>query len=293
MTPSRFAPSSAGRGRDRGFTLIEMVMVIAISAIVAAVAGRFIARPVQGFMDVERRARLTDAAELALERMTREIRLALPNSVRVDGSGRAVEFLRIAAGGRYREAGPGDTLDFTASSDSFDVVGTLADAASVSAVGGAGPGDCISGNADCLVIYNTGQPGADAYRYDNIGAVRTVSPAAVSFGAAAPFPFQSPAQRFYIVDTPVTFLCQPGAGGTLRRYSGYALTTNQADIDSDGELTGAGAGRSLLVDRVSACSFSYQAGTATRGGLVTLSLTLQEAGERVSLLEQVHVSNLP
>lgn len=290
MTARRSAPVPR---RAAGFTLIEMVMVIAVTGVLAAAVGRFIAQPVEGALDAARRARLTDAAETVLARMTRELRLALPNSVRVDASGKVVEFLRVHAGARYRAEAPGDPLDFAASSDTFDVLGTLVDAGTVDAAAGAGVAECATGAVDCLAIYNTGQTGADAWSLDNMAGVRAAAAGSVGFGAAAPFPFRSPGQRFYVVDTPVAFLCDDAGAGVVRRYDGHAVNADQSAVDSHGELIAAGAAEAVVTDRVTGCGFDYQPGTATRGGLVTLTITLSEQGESVTLLQQAHVSNLP
>jgi len=280
------------RRTGSGFSLIELVIVITILGIVAAMVSRIVVAPVRGYMDSSRRARLVGAADTALKRVTREIRLGLPNSVRVAVSGQAIEFLRIRTGGRYRAEGPGDALDFSLAGDTFDVIGPLPDAASIVANAGAGVGDCVNGVTDCLVVYNTGQPGADAYAGDNVAAIRAASAGAIEFIRATPFPLRSPSGRFYVVDTPVTYLCDAGAG-TVRRYHDYAVTAAHTAVDTAAELNAAGAVSELLIDGVSACAFTYAAGTATRGGLATLSLSLAESGEAVSLLQQVHVSNLP
>ena len=274
-----------------GFTLVELVMVIALTGVVAMATARFIAEPVRGYLDVQRRADLVDIADTALGRMGRELRLALPNSVRTSSAGTAVEMVRIRTGGRYRTEGS-DPLDFTAASDTFDVIGTLPDAADVVFDPAAIPGDCVSGDTDCLVIYNTGQNGADAYAGDSVAALQAASATAITFTRAAPFSLSSPGARFYVTQGPVTFFCDP-VGGTVRRYTGYPLTPNQSDVDTAAELVAAGASADLLVNRVTECRFDYQAGTATRGGLVTLRLAVSRDGEGVSLLQQVHVANLP
>ncbi len=270
-------------------------MVIMITGIIAVVVGRFIAQPIQGFMDLSRRAQLVDVAAITLERMSREIRLALPNSIRVDGTGRVVEFARTVSGARYRTAGPGDVLDFSANTDTFDVLGVLPNMAPPGLIAsnlGAVPGDCAAGTTDCLVIYNTGQVGANFYALDNAAALQIVTAASVGFARATPFPLTSPGQRFYIVDGPVAYLCDLGAGSVVR-YAGHTVTALQSNVDSAAELTGAGATGRLLADGISACSFSYQAGTATRGGLLTLRITVSNQGEKVALMQQVHVSNVP
>ncbi len=279
--------------RQGGFTLIEMVSVIVITGILATVVGMNISRPIQGFMDTARRAELVDKAETALNRMTREIRLALPNSIRI--SGVTLEFLRTLTGGRYRArldpGGGSDLLDFTTNADTFDVLGGMPNLLNIVA-GGGGQGACLNGLIDCLVIFNTGQSGADAYRGDNIAGISLVNkgPPVVQLGfdnsdvGGWRFPFSSPRQRFYVVDTPVSFVCDLGQG-QITRHAEYPITVAQNPAP-------AGNG-SLLVDKVSACSYSYSPGTATRGGLVTLSLTITDAGESVRLLQQVHIPNQP
>ena len=69
------------RTRNCGFTLIEAIVVIVITGIIASMVAVFIRTPVDGYLDAERRAGLTDIADTAVRRMARDIRLALPNSV--------------------------------------------------------------------------------------------------------------------------------------------------------------------------------------------------------------------
>lgn len=267
-----------------GFTLIEIIVVILVISILAGVIFSVIRGPLQAFIDVEKRARLVDIADTALQRMTREIRLALPNSIRVTG-GTTVEFLRTLDGGRYRTATDGASvvcgsptdaiLDLSLAGDCFEVMGTLANFALIDTTG-----NCIDSSSDCLAIYNTGQLNANAYSDDNLADITGVTVNSITFSGAPPFPFQSPRQRFFIVDTPVSFVCN---GGQINRFDNYSI----------GGAVGAG---NLLIDQVTACNFSYNAGSATRAGLVTLSITVEDtslAGASVTLLQQVHVDNQP
>lgn len=272
----------------RGFTLIEAVIVIALTGIVGTMVAVFITQPVNAYVDQARRAELSDAADVALRRSAREIARALPNSVRVDPSGLLLEFLPVSASGRYRAApaadGSGDFIDFSDPLDaSFDVLGPPVDVAA----------------GDQLVVYNLGLPGADAYTGESRRALTTTGAALAHLGysvGANQFTLPSPGNRFQIIATPVTYACAPGLGGTgtLRRYSGYAIQSSQPVDPSAGPLSGlAGRNNSLLADKVEHCSFAFSNGPSARIGIVTMRLTLASGGERLTLVSQAHVDNSP
>jgi MSHA biogenesis protein MshO len=277
--------------RQRGFTLVEMIMVIVITGIIGGMVATFLQAPIQQYMDVARRADMTDVADTALRRVGRDLRLALPNSVRVTGAcggGDAcfIEFLPTTGGGRYRaeaasvgaSAGCGtlpiDVLDFSAADTCFEVLGPMPAVAA----------------GDQIVVYNLGIPGADAYAGNNRSAVTAVAAPIITI---APFlyPFESPGQRFHVVTTPVTYACAPaagGVGGTLTRWQGYPIQP------APPAALPAGGTSALLATNVSSCRFTYdQNVVAQRSGLVTMNLGITEEGEAVNLYSATHVSNQP
>lgn len=276
--------------RQTGFTLAEAIIVIVILGILSAAAAVFIRGPVDAYFDTARRAALTDVADTAIRRIGRDLRAALPNSVRVAGACNGVgtcylEYVPLIAGARYRaeldNTGAGDPLDFTDNADqSFDIIGQ--------------PISIPAAGTKWVAIYNLGIPGATAYSGDSgandvrrqySGAGGSVS--SVTFTSAVAFPFQSPARRFHIVSSPVTYACVPSpAGGSLLRYEGYAF--------SAGQLTPPGGTPAVLAGSVTRCSFTYTAQqVAQRAGLVSISLQVSQDGEPVDLFYQVHVSNVP
>lgn len=334
----RSTPSASRTGFNRarritGVTLIELVVVITITGIIAVVLGAFIVRPIQGYQATVRRAELVDAAEMALRRTARDIRQALPNSVRVrDSLGNvnnvtcnaagvtcAIEMLNTMDGARYRD-GPGNIghnhgptpfrLRINASdTDGFNIVGFFQNITVP-----------YTSTTERLAIYNQGAPpgvlcngtGADAYSDAGCLAgsrIVMTNPAVVTFtigddgggdeqqilpvGGSFLFRWASPNQRVFIVDTPVTYICSGGAGGTIRRYSEYAITAAQPTNPAAAPLSG--GNNALLTTPVTACTFSYSPGTNQRAGLVTLDITITDtaSGEQVRLLHQVHVDNSP
>jgi MSHA biogenesis protein MshO len=266
---------------QRGFSLVEMIMVIVITGIIGGMVAVFLQAPIKQYMDVSRRADMTDIADTALRRIGRDVRLALPNSVRVSPDGHYIEFLPTKDGGRYRR-GPGgtnDILDFTKNDNSFEVLGTM---------------PVFTPNVDKMVVYNLGIAGANAYSGDNITLLGTPAAPIINI-TPFKFPFDSPNARFQIVSTPVTYVCSPvaGGGGTLKRWQGYAILPTQPTS------LPAGGTESVMANHVSACSFSYNAFVvAQRSGLVTMNLGITEANpsggnETVTLYSAVHVSNMP
>lgn len=256
-----------------GFTLVEMIIVIAITAIVGSMVAVFMRAPLESYVAQDRRARLADAADTAMRRMMRDIRLALPNSVRVASVGNVLylEFLATRNGGRYRAQGGGDILDFMAADSSFDVLG---------------PAITMQAG-DRIAVYNLGIPGADAWAGDTLatysGAPGSVTSIAMN---AKLFPLASPGNRFQIVEGPVSYVCDP-ASGTLMRYWGYA-----PDVVQPTSFIAA-TPHALLANRIRTCRFEYQPGVTERGGLVSIMLSLIRENETVRLYATSQVSNQP
>ena len=264
----------------QGFTLVEMIVVIAITGILAAVVAVFMRRPVESYVDAARRAELTDIADTALRRITRDVRTALPNSIRVTTAGNVtyLEYLQTSGGGRYRaesdSTGAGDILDFINADTSFDVIGTMPALA--------------AGNS--IVVYNLSPAGssANAYTGDNRAAYSSNTATTITLAAAKLFPYQSPGKRFQVVEYAVTYACDPlpGGAGVLRRYWNYGIV--------DPQQTPPGGSSALLASNITGCGFTYTtSGPTARTGVLALNLQISDGGETVWLFQQAHVNNVP
>lgn len=280
----------------QGFTLIEAVVVIVITAIIGAVVAVFMRTPVEGYADSAARAELTDAADVALRRIARDIRLALPNSVRVTQVNANTVFLEMfptTYGGRYLavdDPAPGIPLQFgNEDAKSFQVVGAMPPALFP-----------IIPGVHSVVVYNLDalNPASPVNAYNansNRARVTAVNGNTITLDAN-PFTIASPSHRFQVVTTPVTYVCQAGAngGGRLNRFWNYGIQAVQPATVA--QLNNLGATSALVTDNVLACSFTSNTLANQNAALVTLTLGLQVPGGRsgvVTLSHQVHVDNTP
>lgn len=293
------------RRQIAGFTLVELVMVIAIAAVVAVMVGSVLSRPLDGFVAQSRRAELVDLAATSLNRIARDVRLAVPNSLRVSADGQALELLLIHSAARYRPNRVGsDGLRFSSaaagSCGSTTVDGACNNFQVLDAT-------LNPAGANWLVLYNVGAesggspvPGANVWAPANPGVI-TTSGMTISAQSGAPageqlialgnlpggefrFAFASPQRRIYLAERVVGYRCQ---GGRLLRYSYTAI--NSAIPASPPP----GSNPQPLATQITACNFTYQAGTTQRAGLLSMGLTISEEGENLELLQQVHVDNAP
>lgn len=287
----------------KGVTLIELVVTIAILGIMAAITTLILVPAFESYFATQRRAEIADVADTALRRMTRDVRLALPNSARVDATGRFLEILMTKNGGRYRAlndddnpaATAEDPLEFSAPDSAFDTLGILP---------GAGDQQVLAN--DFVVIHNLGIAGANAYdpgaaspniaQISAFGAGALANENRITLAAATKFPLESPGRRFFVVSGPVTYACM-GVGlaggeglGSLRRWSGYVI---QLRGGLPPTTLPAGATEAVLAGNLSACELQYTALPLLSRGLVAVRIAITRANETVTLYYEAHINNVP
>ena len=271
------------RGPHRGFTLIELVVAITITAIILVFVTMFIAAPVKAYDQQSRRTKLTAGPVDAWPLVEADLRVALPNSVRTrrNGSFVALEMLNVNDVARYMEP----------TSLPFKIAGVMRNTPS--------PNGTMNGVY--LSVGNTGLAGANAYTLTGSMtpassvqfAVLAANEQRLTPAPAANLTATSPKHWVYLVTGPVTYLCDE-TQGTIRRYSGYAVLPNQTSWDSTLEFTTAGVPSMLVARGITTCNFVVWPLSGGTQQTVALHLTATDAtGESVKLLHTYRTEYLP
>lgn len=292
------------RRTARGFTLFELILVIVIGGLIAAVLTVFLRPAFDSYLAVRSRSALAAEADVALHRIVRDVRAAVPNSIRSPND-QCFELVPTLTGGRLRMAA--DTVNDSAPgcSPGASCSAPLDTSQLTSSVDVLTPLSTTPAAGDWLVIGN--QSPGEVYSGSNRAAISAVSTPDARFGrlrlAVAPtqFPLGYDGGRFSIVPASqqaVFYVCSGADGtldadgngrGTLKRLSGYGFNGSYPS-----SCPSAGSGQ-LLATKVRRCSFVFDPnqGATQQNGFVYLQIELSRSGESAALAVGAHISNVP
>ena len=256
--------------KQQGFSLIELVVTITVIGILMTGTLVYITNSMSAYTATTRRDQLTSLGRTAVEKVARELRSALPNSLRV--SNNCIEFLPTVGGSTYL------TLPVDTSASTF----TAVDFALSS----------YTGNAYVVVypyntsaLYAAGDPGPLAAYTSKTGSPTTT----VTLSATHQFDQQEPLQRFFVVASPVSFCI---VGSDLMRYSNYGIKAVQVAPPSGGSSTLVAQNIQTMDSATTVTPFTYTPGTLRRSGVITLDFRFLIDGEWIKLAHEVHVQNV-
>ena len=256
-------------GAQHGFTLVELVVVVMLLGILSFGTVQFINDSSSGLSTTISRTELAGDARFAIQRIAREVRDALPNSVRVTGG--CIEFVPIVSASRY------STLPLAAAASSFKVV----------------PFDPVPASAARAAVY----PGTTLYALGSTGAISdTVSlsgpdasnEVTLSMASAHRFPSPSPTRRVFLVSTPVSYCVD---GGRLWRYRNYGFSASQLTPVG---LPGTRPNRALLAESVTTLTpFTIDSPSLSRNAVLQVDISFQRGSDVLRIEDQVQVRNVP
>lgn len=266
----RFIPQS-------GFTLVELVVVIVVLGAISAGTAVYIVRSMEAYSDTVRRDQLTSTARIAVEKITRELRNALPNSVRTYNNDQCIQFIPVKRGSSYHN------IPLTAANISFSAIENHSPDNPIYVV--VYPYSSVQLYIDETI---TPPPPGSIVEFSNYDP----STGTVTLGQNYRFSHGSPRKRFYFTAAPVSY-CITGSGELMRYNNNSTGNLNQQPTPpgSDWSLV---AKNIQLADGGNPISpFIYSEGTLQRNGVVTLDLRVRQDNEWVRLLHEVQIRNVP
>lgn len=269
-------PNSICKPVVRGFTLVEVIAVIVILSILSVLGARFVLESTKAYQSNQTRSRLVNTGRQALERMTRQLRISLPYSVRLTNSNMCLEFMPIASGGIYRGGlnGTGDAYK--------DYVPDAVNSAAASPTIVVAPHTIDFGTAQFVSI---GAMAASELYGSNPVSRATLSSDSntlLTLTGGKSWQRNSPNKRFYLLTKPQAFCV---VGNQLRFYSDQDETSPSVDT---------GGAFSLLAENVTAVApFALTAGSENRNTVVQFNIAFTQNAESVSFNHSVMIRNVP
>ena len=265
-----------------GFTLMELIIVIIIMGVMSVGIAGFIKLSTQTYLNVTERDELLANARFAVERLNREVRNAVPNSMReatnASNTTHCLEFVPIIASTVYTEiaVAPEPVANTIAVipfkiSDSVDY----------------NCNDC----GDVVMVYPLDDVEVYQVHSDAVGKAFEIKgyPATdsseIELKQTVVFAEDSPTNRAYIFNSPVSYCLN---GGTLKRYVGYGFAIEQ----SLPPLTGSNSLMAQNVDFASS-SFTVVPASLKRNAVVQIKLNFTRDGEQVVFDNAIHINNIP
>lgn len=272
----------------RGFTLVELIIVVVLLAITGLFVFNYLGFGAQIFRDTSERDQLVSQSRFALNRLTSELRNAVPRSVRVSAadSQRCIEFMPILASSQYvRIPRPGppsvSNVPFTA------IAPTTIDGL----VGG------------YLLVYATTSQHIYGNATQRRKVVTNITPPTdnlveISYSPSTFFVTDSPVRRYYIGGMPISW-CYDEASHGLYRFAGYGLLNNQPSFSSlqVSLATSSELMAENLYNDLTNSEFPFKVFEATlyRNSLIQFDWQFrrESAQEPLEILHEVYIPNVP
>jgi len=276
----------------RGFTLMELVIVIVILGIVSGIVGNIVSTGAKIYVDATERDQLLSESRFVVERLNRELRMAVPNSARVTGDAniQCLEFVQA---------------EWVTFYTNLPTIPSTSKSAHVVEIGDITGNFSLDTSTDFAIVY----PTVSTDVYDLTENKRKKIDACIDTGTdtscnsnddpnhlatltvKGAFADDSPASRLYIASKAVSYCVQ---NNSIYRYVdtiNNSQVTYDIDINTDGSLMA----ENLVNDLSSASELPFMVSNATlrRNSLVQILLTFEHNDEIVNFSNEVHIPNVP
>ena len=273
----------------RGFTLVEMVTVILILGILVVGVSSFIIFGTRIFVESSSVDQVLSQSRFAVERMTRELRSALPNSLRVNTDSltyQCIEFVPIETSTTYLTM---PIIPAAAASTGIVILDNTASAIRVNQFAWVYP----LVDAD---VYSSARQKRAQVKTIAISDPSFEHQVTLTFTAPTRFAEASPRQRIYFGSSPVSYCFEKGASGNdlqIVRYAGYNFNTVQPNPATMG--TGVLMAQSVAnrLDNSNDLPLILTPSSLVNNAMVHLQPRFNVNGETFQYRHQVQVINVP
>jgi len=254
--------------KSRGFTLIEMVITIVVLGVLMAGTATYITNSTIAYTNIAQRDQLTTLGRITVEQVTRELRHALPNSIRIQNN--CIEFFPVKAGSVY--------LDLPVSS-----ADTSFTAMNFSIPAGSNIEHVIVYPYNVTTLYSASNPGLRAGFTSATGSPT----ATITLSSNYRFALHAPHRRFYLAEDPVSYCI---VGTNLNRYENYGV--------SGGQSAPPGGTAQLMAENIqtndggAVTPFTYTPGSLQRSAIITLDFRFLINNEWIRLSHEVQIRNV-
>ncbi|MCU8093191.1 type II secretion system GspH family protein [Shewanella sp. SM20] len=278
--------STVNKKSTLGFTLVEMVTVILILGILVVGVSSFIIFGTRIFVESSSVDQVLSQSRFAVERMTRELRSALPNSVRLNSDSltyQCVEFVPIEASTTYLAM---PIIPAAAASTGIVILDNTASAIRVNQFAWIYP----LVDAD---VYSSARQKRAQIKTPPLTLANQVT---LTFTAPTRFAEASPRQRIYFGSSPVSYCFEKGASGNylqIVRYAGYNFNTVQPNPATMG--TGVLMAQSVanVLNNGADLPLILTPSSLVNNAMVHLQPRFNVNGETFQYRHQVQVINVP
>lgn len=284
--------STINKKSTLGFTLVEMVTVILILGILVVGVSSFIIFGTRIFVESSSVDQVLSQSRFAVERMTRELRSALPNSVRLNSDSltyQCVEFVPIEASTTYLTM---PIIPAAAASTGIVILDRNQDENKISENQFAWIYPLV--DAD---VYSSARQKRAQVKTPPLTLANQVT---LTFTAPTRFAEASPRQRIYFGSSPVSYCFEKGANGNdlqIVRYAGYSFNAIQPNPAAMPATMGTGVLMAQSVANVlnngADLPLILTPSSLVNNAMVHLQPRFNVNGETFQYRHQVQVINVP
>ncbi|ABE56613.1 MSHA biogenesis protein MshO precursor [Shewanella denitrificans OS217] len=277
------------RSRTTGFTLVELVTVILILGVMVIGVSGFIIFGTRIFVESSSVDQVLGQSRYAIERMTRELRGAVPNSVRLSNNDnwQCLEFVPIEASTSYL------TMPIAPDTPAANTGTVIIDDPDNSQIS-AGQWALIYPLTD-TEVYDV----SEAKRFQLASVAVLADALTLGFATQVRFEQASPRQRVYFASQAVSYCFEQlvaGVPGDLYRYSAYGLQQTQPNpntmpVTRVRSLMGQNIINELSIN--ADLPLSLTPSSLMTNAIVQLQPRFRVLGETFQYRHQVQVINVP